>query len=158
MYFGYVDKGGAAPQERHKWTNRLEGKGIHWQQDNDIEVLEFYLSTIYSNFFDLTRFGGELTVCAPTDYIMVNDHQFIYSRVESEFSGTMSTQLIDLFDLTQKGVRLGINDKDAARVLHVHGQGQAGRPDRHLRGVRQQRRDARARPAARVSPARNLRR
>jgi hypothetical protein len=123
VYFGYVDKGGAAPRERHKWTNRLEGKGIHWQQDNDIEVLEFYLSTIYSNFFDLTRFGGELTVCAPTDYIMVNDHQFIYSRVESEFSGTMSTQIIDLFDVTQKGVRLGINDKDALEYYMYSGKG-----------------------------------
>jgi len=123
VYFGYLDKGGPAPKERHKWTNRLEGKGIHWRQDNDIEVLEFYLSTIYSNFFDLTRFGGELTVCAPTDYIMVNDHQFIYSRVESEFSGTMSTQLVNLFDLTQKGVRLGINEKDALEYYLYTGKG-----------------------------------
>ncbi len=123
VYFGYVDTGGAAPKARHHWTNRLEGKGIHWQQDNDIEVLEFYLSTIYSNFFDLTRFGGELTVCAPTDYIMVNDHQFIYSRVESEFSGTMSTQIVNLFDLTQKGVRLGINEKDALEYYMYTGKG-----------------------------------
>lgn len=123
VYFGYVDTGGAAPTERHTWTNRLEGKGIHWRQDNDIEVLEFYLSTIYSNFFDLTRFGGELTVCAPTDYIMVNDHQFICSRVESEFSGIMSTQIINLFDVTQKGVRLGINDRDALEYYMYSGKG-----------------------------------
>lgn len=123
VHFGYVDTGGAAPKERHKWTNRLEGKGIHWRQDNDIEVLEFYLSTIYSNFFDLTRFGGELTICAPTDYIMVNDHQYIYSRVESEFSGTMSTQLVNLFDVTQKGVRLGINDRDALEYYMYSGKG-----------------------------------
>ncbi len=123
VYFGYVDKGGAAPKQRHKWTNRLEGKGFHWKQDNDIELLEFYLSITYSNMFELTRYGGELTVCTPADYIMVNDHQFIYSRVESEFSGTMSTHIIDLFDTTQKGVRLGINDRDQLEYYMYHGDG-----------------------------------
>src|SRR5688572_9981294 len=109
VHFGYVAKGGAAPTARHTWTNRLEGKGIHWKQDNDNEILEFYLTIIFSNFIELSRTGGELTYAAPTDYIMVNDHQFIYSRVESEFSGAMTTQIIDLFDITQKGVRLGLN-------------------------------------------------
>jgi hypothetical protein len=124
VHFGYVDKGGAAPTARHTWTNRMEGKGIHWKQDNDIEILEFYLSITFSNFIELTRFGGELTVCAPSDYIMVNDHQFIYTRVESEFSGTFTLQLIDLFDLTQKGVRLGLNEKDQLEYYMYTGKGE----------------------------------
>jgi hypothetical protein len=124
VHFGYVDKGGAAPAERHVWTNRLEGKGIHWSQDNDIEILEFYLSITFSNIIELTRFGGEMTVAAPSDYVMVNDHQFIYTRVESEFSGTLTLQLIDLFDLTQKGVRLGINDKDELEYYMYSGKGE----------------------------------
>lgn len=124
VHFGYVDKGGAATTGRHVWTNRLEGKGIHWKQDNDVEVLEFYLSIIYSNFIELTRQGGELTFAAPTDYIMVNDHQFIYSRIESEFSGTFTLQIIDLFDLEQRGVRLGITEKDALEYYMYTGKGE----------------------------------
>ena len=124
IWFGYVDKGGAAPTARHTYTNRLEGKGIYWKQDNDVEILEFYLSILYSNFIELTRFGGEMTVCAPTDYIMVNDHQFIYSRIECEFSGTYTLQVVDLFDMTQKGVRLGLTDKDELEYYMYTGKGE----------------------------------
>ena len=123
IWFGYVDSDGA-PTARHTFTNRLEGKGIHWRQDNDIEILEFYLSIIYSNMIELTRFGGEMTTCAPSDYIMVNDHQFIYSRIECEFAGTFTLQLIDLFDMTQKGVRLGLNEKDELEYYLYTGQGE----------------------------------
>jgi hypothetical protein len=124
VWFGYVDKGGTAPTARHTYTNRMEGKGIYWKQDDDIEILEFYLSVAYSNLIELTRFGGEMTVCAPSDYIMVNDHQFIYSRIECEFSGTFTLQLVDLFDMTQKGVRLGLNEKDALEYTLYTGQGE----------------------------------
>ncbi len=123
VWFGHVDRGGVAPVARHTYTNRLEGKGIHWQQDTDIEILEFYVSVTFSNFIELTRFGGEMTVCAPTDYIMVNDHQFIYSRIECEFSGTFTLQLINVFDLTQKGVRLGLNEQDALEYYLYTGKG-----------------------------------
>ncbi|MEO8316600.1 MAG: MoaF N-terminal domain-containing protein [Pseudomonadota bacterium] len=124
VWFGYVDGGGAAPSARHTFTNRLEGKGIYWQQDNDIEILEFYLSITYSNFIELTRFGGEMTVCAPSDYIMVSDHQFIYSRIECEFTGTYTLQIVDLFDMTQKGVRLGLTEKDELEYYLYSGKGE----------------------------------
>jgi MoaF N-terminal domain len=128
VWFGHVEGtpavagGGAAP--RHGYTNRLEGKGVYWKQDNDIEILEFYLTVLYSNFIELTRFGGELTVCAPSDYIMVNDHQFIYSRIECEFSGTFTLQVVDLFDVTQRGVRLGLTDKDELEYYMYTGKGE----------------------------------
>ena len=32
--------GGTPPTARHTYTNRLEGKGICWKQDGDIEILE----------------------------------------------------------------------------------------------------------------------
>ncbi len=124
IWFGYVVGDGAAPAQRHTYTNRLEGKGICWKQDNDIEILEFYLTVLYSNFIELTRFGGEMTVCAPSDYIMVNDHQFIYSRIECEFSGTYTLQIVDLFDMTQKGVRLGLNEKDELDYVMYGGRGE----------------------------------
>jgi hypothetical protein len=124
VWFGYVADGAAAPTAKHTYTNRLEGKGIYWKQDNDIEILEFYVSILYSNFIELTRFGGEMTVCAPADYIMVNDHQFIYSRIECEFSGTLTLQVINLFDMTQKGVRLGLNEKDELEYYLYSGKGE----------------------------------
>jgi hypothetical protein len=124
IWFGYVQGSGAVPTARHTYTNRLEGKGIYWKQDNDIEILEFYLTILYSNFIELTRFGGEMTVAAPSDYIMVNDHQFIYSRIECEFTGTYTLQIIDLFDVTQKGVRLGLTDKDELEYYMYGGKGE----------------------------------
>ncbi len=124
IHFGYVDGSGTTPTARHTWTNRLEGKGIYWKQDNDVEVLEFYPTILSSNFIELTRFGGEMTVCSPTDYLMVDDHQFIYSRIECEFSGTLTLQLVDLFDLTQKGVRLGLTEKDELEYYLYSGAGE----------------------------------
>ena len=123
IWFGYVDGGATAPIARHTFTNRMEGKGIYWKQDTDIEILEFYLSVMYSNFIELTRFGGEMTVCAPSDYVMVNDHQFIYSRIECEFSGTFTLQIVDLFDMTQKGVRIGITEQDQLEYYLYTGKG-----------------------------------
>jgi hypothetical protein len=124
VYFGYVDKGGAAPAGRHTWTNQLEGKGLRWQLDDGVEILEFYLTVLYSNFIDLTRWGGEMTVCAPTDYIRVNDHQFITSRIEAEFSGTYTLQVIDLFDLSLRGVRLGLDEHDQLDYRMYTGRGE----------------------------------
>jgi hypothetical protein len=123
VWFGYVDGGGGAPKERHTYTNRLEGKGIYWKQDNDIEILEFYTSIIYSSFIELTRFGGEMLVCSPSDYVMINEHQYIYSRIETEFSGTYTLEVVDLFNMTQKGVRLGLNDKDELEYYMYSGSG-----------------------------------
>ncbi|MDR2216221.1 MAG: MoaF N-terminal domain-containing protein [Nevskiaceae bacterium] len=123
VWFGVVDDGRSKPAERHVWTNRLEGKGIHWTQDDGTELLEFYLSIISSNFNELTRTGGELTFCSPSDYVMIDDHQFIYSRIESEFSGAFTLQVIDLFNMTQKGVRLGLTEKDLLEYRLFTGNG-----------------------------------
>lgn len=113
VWFGYVEQAGvAAPAARHGWTNRMEGKGIHWTLDGGVEVLEFYLSILYSNTIELTRQGGEMTYCAPTDYVMVNDHQFICARIEAEFSGAFVLQVIDLFDMSLQGLRLGLDERD----------------------------------------------
>ena len=124
VYYGYVDNGGQAPAERHHLTNRLEGKGFHWTQDNGEQTLDFFCSVIFSNFIELTRSGGELTFCGPSDYIMINDHQFIYSRVEAEFSGIMTLYLVDLFTVTQAGVRLGFDEQDALEYYMFLGQGE----------------------------------
>ncbi|MEI9964650.1 MAG: hypothetical protein WDM92_08020 [Caulobacteraceae bacterium] len=70
IYYGYVDQPGqTAPKDRHVTTNRIEGHGYYWKQDTGAETLEYYPSAAYSHFVELTRLGGELGYCGPSDYI-----------------------------------------------------------------------------------------
>ena len=125
IYYGYVEKSGtAAPKERHHLTNRVEGKGFHWQQDNGIETLEFYPSIISSSFVELTRLGDGLCYCATSDYVKINDNLFIYDRTECEFSGIFTLYVMDLFSLQQVGMRLGFNETDSLEYYVFNGSGE----------------------------------
>ncbi|MDR0843188.1 MAG: molybdenum cofactor biosynthesis F family protein [Acidobacteriota bacterium] len=124
IHFGYVDKGGKAPETRHHLTNRWAGKGIHWTQDNGIETLELYTSVASSNFVELTRHVDDLGYCAPSDYILVDDNTFIYQRTEAEFSGISTLFVADLYAQTQVGVRLGFNEKDELEYYLFRGVGE----------------------------------
>jgi hypothetical protein len=123
--YGYVEQSGrAAPTARHAITNRIEGKGFYWKQDTGIETIEYYPSVMFSNFVELTRFGGELSFCAPSDYIKITDDLYIYSRVEAEFSGTMTTYVLNLNRAEQVGVRLGFDDTDTIEYYLFKGRGE----------------------------------
>jgi hypothetical protein len=125
VYHGYVDQAGAtAPTARHGITNRIEGKGFYWKQDNGIETIEYYPTVMFSNFVELTRFGGELSFCAPSDYIKISDDKYIYSRVEAEFSGAMTTYLLDPNRAEQVGMRLGFNESDTLEYYVFRGRGE----------------------------------
>ena len=125
IYYGYVERpGGQAPSARHVITNRIEGKGFYWKQDTGVETIEYYPSVFYSNFVELTRFGGELSFCAPSDYIRIDDNKYIYSRVEAEFSGTMTTYVMDVNRVEQIGMRLGFNETDALEYVVFTGRGE----------------------------------
>ena len=125
VYFGYVERPGEpTPGTRHSRTNRIEGKGFYWKQDTGVETLEFYPSTFYSNFVELTRFGGELGFCAPTDYIKINDDLYIYQRTECEFSGTMTLYVLDVNRVEQVGVRLGFGADDELEYYVFRGSGE----------------------------------
>ena len=125
VYFGYVDTPGRqAPQARHTPTNRVEGKGFYWRQDTGVETLEYYPSTYYSNFVELSRFGGELSFCAPSDYVKINDDLYVYSRVECEFSGVMTLYVLDVNRVAQVGVRLGFDASDALEYYVFTGSGE----------------------------------
>ncbi len=124
IYYGYVDTGKSAPHERHHITNRISGKGFHWKTDMGIETLEFFLSVTYSSFLELTRNNDELVYCAPSDFIQVDENIFLYDRVECEFSGIMTMYILDLFTLTQAGVRLGFNEKDELEYYMFRGEGE----------------------------------
>ena len=124
IYFGYVAEAGQeAPTTRHALTNRAEGKGFHWKQDTGIETLELYPSTFYSNFVELSRQGGELGFCAPTDYVKIDDELYIYSRVECEFSGVQTLYVFDANRAEQVGVRLGFDAADTLEYYAFTGRG-----------------------------------
>ncbi len=125
IYHGYVaEPGKEPPKERHALTNRVEGKGFHWRQDNGVETLEFYPSTFYSNFVELSRQGGELGFCAPSDYVQIDDDTYIYSRVECEFSGVQTLYVFDANRVEQAGVRLGFDRNDALEYYVFTGRGE----------------------------------
>jgi hypothetical protein len=125
IWHGYIEQDGKEPPKaRHAPTNRAEGKGYYWKQDNGIETLEFYPSTATSNFVELTRLGGELGFCAASDYILVNDQVCIYQRTECEFSGTQTIYAFDANRVEQIGARLGFNEKDELEYYVFRGQGE----------------------------------
>jgi hypothetical protein len=125
IYYGYVEQPGQEPPKaRHATTNRVEGKGFYWKQDNGAETLEFYPSAAYSNFVELSRLGGELGFCGPSDYIKINDDLYIYTRTECEFSGTFTAYVMDLNRIEQVGVRLGFDANDALEYYVFRGKGE----------------------------------
>jgi MoaF N-terminal domain/MoaF C-terminal domain len=124
IYYGYVEQPGQEPpKDRHVATNRLEGHGYHWTQDSGIETIEYYASALYSNFVELSRLGGELSFCAPSDYIQINNDYYIYTRTECEFSGTFTAYVIDMNRVRQAGLRLGFNADDALEYYVFNGKG-----------------------------------
>ena len=125
IYYGYLEQPGQpAPKARHVTTNRIEGHGYYWRQDTGAQTLEFYPSAAYSNFVELTRLGGELGYCGPSDYIKINDDLYIYTRTECEFSGTFTAYVVDLNRVEQVGVRLGFNADDALEYYVFRGKGE----------------------------------
>ncbi|HEY6443275.1 MAG TPA: MoaF N-terminal domain-containing protein [Candidatus Acidoferrales bacterium] len=125
IYYGYVEQSGQeAPKNRHVVTNRVEGKGFYWKQDNGAETLEFYPSAAYSHFVELSRLGGELGFCGPSDYIKIDENRYIYTRTECEFSGTFTAYVMDLNRIEQVGMRLGFNADDALEYYVFRGKGE----------------------------------
>ncbi len=125
IYYGYVEQPGQdAPKARHVTTNRVEGHGFYWKQDAGAETLEFFPSAAYSNFVELSRLGGELSFCGPSDYIKINQDRYIYTRTECEFSGTFTAYVMDMNRIEQVGVRLGFNADDALEYYVFRGKGE----------------------------------
>jgi hypothetical protein len=125
IYYGYVEqRGQEAPKARHVATNCVEGKGFYWKQDNGAETLEFYPSAAYSHFVELSRLGGELGFCGPSDYIKIDENRYIYTRTECEFSGTFTAYVMDLNRIEQVGMRLGFDANDALEYYVFRGKGE----------------------------------
>lgn len=123
IYFGHVDTGQGTPAELHKFTNRIEGKGIYWKQDNGIETLEHYASVTNTNFVELTRHTDNLSWVSTSDYVEADVRHFFYNRTECEFSGIHTCFAMDLFSMQQVGVRFGFNENDELEYYMFRGDG-----------------------------------
>lgn len=109
---GYIDADGEAPTRRHALSNRIEGTGTHWRDDNGREMLYFFPSVVWSAFVELSDPRGGITITAPSDYLQINEHCYIYSRAAQEFGGAFTLEVIDLFTLRHIGVSLGFDLQD----------------------------------------------
>jgi len=114
-YFGYNDKGQAAPEKKHTFTNRIEGRGLYWKYDNGYRKLTFFPSVACSTTVDLSdpEGAGGITTTTPSDYIKINDEYYIYASWEVEFSGSCSIDIMNFFDMKAAGIRFGLDAKDA---------------------------------------------
>jgi hypothetical protein len=122
---GYIEREGkAAPTGRHTLTNRVEGAGTHWKNDDGTEMLYFFPSVVWSSFVELSDPRGGITITAPSDYLKINDRVYIYSRVEQEFSGAFTLEVIDLFTVRHIGVRLGFDKDDRLDYSVYRGEGE----------------------------------
>ena len=102
----------------------MEGKGFYWKDSTGYETLTFYPSVIWSSLIELSTPDGGLTVTAPSDFIRIDDVYFLYSRVECEYSGTFTLEVIDLFNIAKIGVRLGFDENDNLEYVLYSGRGE----------------------------------
>ena len=122
--FGYIDNGAEPPTERYTLTNRIEGTGTHWLDDNGKEMLYFFPSVIWSAFVELSDPRGGITITAPSDFFQVDDRFYIYSRVEQEYSGGFTLEIIDMMTVRHVGVRLGFDVNDELDYQLYEGKGE----------------------------------
>jgi hypothetical protein len=78
----------------------------------------------YSHFVELSRTGGELGFCAPSDTIKINDDLYVVQRTECEFSGAMTLHVMDVNTARQAGVRLGFDESDTLTYALFTGTGE----------------------------------
>ncbi|MBO9498535.1 MAG: MoaF N-terminal domain-containing protein [Novosphingobium sp.] len=121
--FGYA---GDMPvsEERHKFSNRVEGKGFYWKQDGGAETLEYYPSIAYTHWVELTRMNKKQGYSAPADYIQLSETYDLYTRTECEFSGIFQAHVVDLNRAQQVGLRIGFNAADELEFYLFRGEGE----------------------------------
>jgi len=113
-HFGWADTGGnKKPEKLHATTNRLEGRGLHWKYACGYELLTFFPSVVCSTLVELSDPLGGITMTNPSDYIIIDDEYYIYTRWEVEFSGKMWLEVVNFFDMKAAGFSFGFGEDDA---------------------------------------------
>ncbi|MBP7401606.1 MAG: hypothetical protein KBA30_03230 [Clostridia bacterium] len=123
IHFGWADRGdGVRPEQIPTTTNRLEGRGLHWRQDDGYEQLTFFPSVVCSTFVELSDPRGGITMANPSDYLRFDDTHYVYARWDVEFSGGMRIEALDLYGMRAAGVAFGFDESDAlVYALHTAG-------------------------------------
>ena len=113
-YFGWLDFGGnEKPLRPHTTTNRIEGRGLHWDLDTGYEILTFFPSVSCCTLVELGREMGGITMMNPSDYIRIDDEYYIFSRCEVEFSGKLWIEILGFFDYTAAGMEFGFEEDNS---------------------------------------------
>lgn len=112
-YFGWADCGdNEKPEKLHTTTNRIEGRGLHWQFNTGYEILTFFPSVVCSTFVELGDKMGGITMTNPSDYLRIDDEFYIYTRSEVEFSGKFWVEILNFFEKKAVGIEFGFEEND----------------------------------------------
>ena len=124
FYFGYFEEPGKTPTDkRDKLTLRLENNMIEWREDRGKRRLTTYTSNTYTTMVELdTPDGGDVLTFA-SDIFQISDSMYIYGFGEVEYSGRLSTEVIDLFSMKKIGVTMGIDENDSFEHTLYKGKG-----------------------------------
>ncbi len=113
IHFGRADRGdGSQTGKLHTYTNRLEGRGMHWLYDDGYELLTFFPSVVCSTFVELSDPRGGITMTNPSDYIRIDDTHYVYARWDVEFSGRMWIEMLDFYEMRAAGMVFGFDGRD----------------------------------------------
>lgn len=121
-YFGWADKGDNEKPELdlHTTTNRIEGRGLHWDYSTGQELLTFFPSVACCTLVELGDKMGGITMANPADYLCINDEYYIFARWEVEFGGKMWLEVMNFFDKTAIGVEFGFEENcDLVYTCHT---------------------------------------
>lgn len=113
-YFGWADKGdNEKPAALHTTTNRIEGRGLHWEYSTGLERLTFYPSVICCTVVELGQEMGSITQAFGADYIKIDDENYIVSNWETEYGGKMRIDVLNFFEMEAFGMEFGFEADDS---------------------------------------------
>ena len=112
-YFGYIEEPGKAPPTaRDKLSLRLENTMLEWREDRGKHRLSTYTSSTFTTLVELDTPDGGDVLTLPSDILQVDDSIFIYCFGEVEYSGRLSVEVFDLFNMKKIGATMGIDEND----------------------------------------------
>ena len=123
-YFGYFAQPGKTPPERRdKLSLRFENSVIKWKEDRGKKRLTTYATALFTTVVDLdTPDGGDMLTFA-SDILQIDESTYIHCFGEVEFSGRLSVEVFDLFDMKKIGVTMGIDENDTFEHTLYNGRG-----------------------------------
>ncbi len=118
--FGWADFGdNEKPADLMTTTNRIEGRGLHWDFSTGYELLTFFPSVACCTLVELGDKMGGITMANPADYFKIDDEFYVLSRGEVEFSGKFWIEVMDFFHNKAVGLEFGF-EEDCSLTYRFH--------------------------------------